>query len=77
MHNRDFDEVFEGDYQRRTRRPRAATCIRHSYNEEILAPTIGDVGDAGEPRAASHPCYIFLRVAGRLEDFQLSFREWA
>ena len=70
MNNHDFDEVFEGDYQRRTRPPRPSTCVRQSHNEEIPASTFGDEGDAGVPHAASHACYNFLRVAGLLENFQ-------
>ena len=69
MHNHDFDDMFEEDFQRRTRPPRAATRVRQSYNEEILAPTFGDERDAGVPNSASRPCNDFLRAAGLLENF--------
>ena len=60
MNNRDFDEVFEGDFKRRTRHPRDATRVRQSYNEEILAPTFGDEGDAGVPHA--HLTLVFFET---------------
>ncbi|KAK1669259.1 hypothetical protein QYE76_057418 [Lolium multiflorum] len=53
-----------------TGRPsRAATRIRQSYNEDILAPSFAPEEDNGPPNASTFPCYDFLRNAGILEDF--------
>ena len=45
--------------------------MRQSYNEDLIAPSIGDERDDGVPNPSSFPCTDFLRAAGILDDFLL------
>ena len=69
MHNHNFGEVFESDSQRVRRPLRASTRVRRSYDEDVIAPNIGDGGDDQIPNASSFPCIEFLTNAGLLDDF--------
>ena len=69
MHNHTYGEIFERDSQRVARPSRAATRIRRSYDEDLIAPSIGDERDDGVPNPSSFPCTNFLRDAGILENF--------
>jgi len=71
MQNHNFGEVFESDSQRVRRPSRAATRVRRSYDEDVIAPDIGDGGDDRVPNASSFPCIEFLTNAGLLDDFLL------
>ncbi|KAK1602819.1 hypothetical protein QYE76_017807 [Lolium multiflorum] len=69
MHNHTFGEVFERDATRVARPSRAATRVRRSYDEDVIAPSFEDDEDNGIPNASSFPCIDFLRNAGLLDDF--------
>ncbi|KAK1612612.1 hypothetical protein QYE76_036285 [Lolium multiflorum] len=64
-----FGELFKKGTTSTGRPSRAATRIRQSYNEDILAPSFAPEEDHGPPNASTFPCYDFLRNAGILEDF--------
>ncbi|KAK1612508.1 hypothetical protein QYE76_036181 [Lolium multiflorum] len=64
-----FGELFKKGTTSTGRPSRAATRIRQSYNEDILAPSFAPEEDNGPPNASTFPCYDFLRNAGILEDF--------
>ncbi|KAK1653043.1 hypothetical protein QYE76_070848 [Lolium multiflorum] len=65
----NFGELFKKGTTSTGRPSRAATRIRRSYNEDIIAPSFTPEEDNGAPNASSFPCYDFLRNAGILEDF--------
>ncbi|KAK1630897.1 hypothetical protein QYE76_005212 [Lolium multiflorum] len=65
----NFGELFKKGTTSTGRPSRAATRIRRSYNEDIIAPSFAPEEDNGAPNASSFPCYDFLRNAGILEDF--------
>ncbi|KAK1677853.1 hypothetical protein QYE76_038701 [Lolium multiflorum] len=65
----NFGELFKKGTTSTGRPSRAATRIRRSYNEDILAPSFAPEEDNGPPNASTFPCYDFLRNAGILEDF--------
>ena len=69
MHNHAFGEVFERDTTRAARPSRAATRVRRSYDEDVIAPSFEAEEDNGVPNASSFPCFDFLRNAGLLDDF--------
>ena len=69
MHNHTFGEVFERDTTRAARPSRAATRVRRSYDEDVIAPSFEAEEDNGVPNASSFPCFDFLRNAGLLDDF--------
>ncbi|KAK1605389.1 hypothetical protein QYE76_029062 [Lolium multiflorum] len=69
MDNHNFGEVFERETTSTGRPSRAATRIRRSYNEDVIAPSFEVEEDNGVPNASSFPCYDFLRNAGLLDDF--------
>ncbi|KAK1670931.1 hypothetical protein QYE76_059090 [Lolium multiflorum] len=64
-----FGELFKKGTTSTGRPSRAATRIRRSYNEDIIAPSFAPEEDNGPPNASTFPCYDFLRNAGILEDF--------
>ena len=45
--------------------------MRQSYNEDLIAPSIGDERDNGVPNPSSFSCTDFLHDAGILDDFLL------
>ncbi|KAK1606630.1 hypothetical protein QYE76_030303 [Lolium multiflorum] len=65
----NFGELFKKGTTSTGRPSRAATRLRRSYNEDIIAPSFAPEEDNGAPNASSFPCYDFLRNAGILEDF--------
>jgi hypothetical protein len=65
----NFGELFKKGTTSTGRPSRAATRIRRSYNEDVIAPSFAPEEDNGAPNASSFPCYDFLRNAGILEDF--------
>jgi hypothetical protein len=69
MHNHTFGEVFERDTPRVARPSRAATRVRRSYDEDVIAPSFEEGEDNGIPNASSFPCTDFLHNAGLLDDF--------
>ena len=54
-----------------TRPSRSTTQMRQSYNEDLIAPSIGDERDNGVPNPSSFSCTDFLHDAGILDDFLL------
>ncbi|KAK1662324.1 hypothetical protein QYE76_050483 [Lolium multiflorum] len=65
----NFGELFKKGTTSTGRPSRAATRLRRSYNEDIIAPSFAPEEDNGAPNASSFPCYDFLRNAGILDDF--------
>ncbi|KAK1685942.1 hypothetical protein QYE76_046790 [Lolium multiflorum] len=65
----NFGELFKKGTTSTGRPSRAATRIRRSYNEDIIAPSFAPEEDNGAPNASSFPCYDFLTNAGILDDF--------
>ncbi|KAK1682433.1 hypothetical protein QYE76_043281 [Lolium multiflorum] len=65
----NFGELFKKGTTSTGRPSRAATRLRRSYNEDIIAPSFAPKEDNGAPNASSFPCYDFLRNAGILDDF--------
>ncbi|KAK1679671.1 hypothetical protein QYE76_040519 [Lolium multiflorum] len=65
----NFGELFKKGTTSTGRPSRAATRLRRSYNEDIIAPSFAPEEDNGTPNASSFPCYDFLRNAGILDDF--------
>jgi hypothetical protein len=73
MHNHTYGEVFERESPRVERPSRSIAQFRTSYNEDLIAPSIGDEGDDGDAHPSTFPCANFLRDAGILDDFLLLF----
>jgi hypothetical protein len=71
MHNHTYGEVFEREAPRVARPSRSTTRFRASYNEDLIAPSIGDERDDGDAHPSTFPCANFLRDAGILDDFLL------
>jgi hypothetical protein len=65
----NFGELFKKGTTSTGRPSRAATRLRRSYNEDIIAPSFAPEEDNGAPNASSFPCYDFLTNAGILDDF--------
>ena len=68
MNNHTYGELFEGDAPRVARPSRSTARARPSYNENLLAPSIGERDD-GDAHPSTFPCYEFLQGAGILADF--------
>jgi len=71
MHNHTYGEIFEREAPRAARPSRSTARFRPSYNEDLIAPSIGDEGDDGAAHPSTFPCANFLRDAGILDDFLL------
>jgi hypothetical protein len=71
MHNHSYGEIFEREASRVARLSRSTARFRPSYNEDLIAPSIGDEGDDGDAHPSTFPCANFLRDAGILDDFLL------
>jgi hypothetical protein len=71
MHNHTYGEVFEREAPRVARPSRSTARFRPSYNEDLIAPSIGDEGDDGDAHPSTFPCANFLSDAGILDDFLL------
>ena len=70
MNNHTFGEVFSSDAPRSSRPSRSTTRARQSYNEDLIAPSFGEIDD-GAPNPCFLPCFTFLENAGILDDFLL------
>ena len=68
MNNHTYGEIFEGDAPRLTRPSKSTARLRPSYNENLLAASIGERDD-GDAHPSTFPCYDFLQDAGILTDF--------
>jgi hypothetical protein len=68
MNQHNFGEFFEGEPRRSSRPSRSSSRIRRSYNEDDIAPNIGD-RDFGDANACTYSCYDFLNDAGIGGDF--------
>jgi hypothetical protein len=71
MDNHTYGEIFEREAPRVGRPSRSTTLFRASYNEDLIAPSIGDQGDDGEAHPSTFPCTNFLCDEGILENFLL------
>jgi hypothetical protein len=71
MDNHTYGEIFEREALRVGRPSRSTTRFGASYNEDLIAPSIGDEGDDGDGHPSTFPCTNFLSYAGILEDFLL------
>jgi hypothetical protein len=71
MDNHTYGEIFERGAPWVGRPSRSTTRFRASYNEDLIAPSIGDEGDDGEAHPSTSPCTNFLSDVGILEDFLL------
>ena len=70
MDNHTYGEIFQREAPRSTRPSRSTARFRQSYNENLIAPSIGERDD-GDAHASSFPCANFMRAAGIYEDFLL------
>ena len=70
MDQHNFEEIFQREPRGSTRPSRSSTQFRRSYNENLIAPNIGD-GDCGDANASTFPCANFMVDAGIQEDFLL------
>ena len=68
MDNHAYGEIFQRESSRSTRPSRSSARSRRSYNENLIAPSIGERDD-GDANASSFPCVTFMRDAGIYEDF--------
>ena len=70
MDNHTYGEIFEREAPRSTRPPRSTAQFRPSYNEDLIAPSIGERDD-GDAHPSTFPCTNFMRDAGIYKDFLL------
>ena len=70
MDNHTYGEIFEREAPRSRRSSRSSTQFRQSYNEDLIAPSIGERDD-GDAHPSTFPCTNFMRDAGIYEDFLL------
>ena len=68
MDNHTYGEIFQREASRSIRPSRSSAQSRRSYNENLIAPSIGERDD-GDANASSFPCTTFMRDAGIYEDF--------
>jgi len=72
MDKHTYGEIFERQTpssSRETRASRSRGAHRPSYNEDLLAPRIGEEEDDGVPHPSIFPCFNFMRDAGIYDDF--------
>ena len=72
MDKHTYGEIFERQTpssSRETRASRSRGAPRPSYNEDLLAPRIGEEEDDGVPHPSIFPCFNFMRDAGIYDDF--------
>ena len=72
MDKHTYGEIFERQTppsSRETRASRAKAPFRPSYNEDLLAPRIGDEEDDGVAHPSIFPCSNFMRDAWIHDDF--------
>src|SRR3954464_5442215 len=68
MNKHIFGEIFKRDTPRSIRPSRSTTQYRQSYNEDLIAPSIGE-RDEGNVNVSTFPCVTFMTDAGINEDF--------
>ena len=68
MDHHTYGEIFEREAPRSTRPSRSTAQYRQSYNEDLLAPSIGERDD-GDANVSTFPCVNFMTDAGIYEDF--------
>jgi hypothetical protein len=71
MHNHTYGEIFEREAPRVGMPSRLTTRFKASYNEDLIAPSIGDEGVDGDAHPSTFPCINFLRDAGILDGYFL------
>src|SRR3954471_22498422 len=68
MNKHIFGEIFKRETPRSTRHSRSTTQYRQSYNEDLIAPSMGE-RDEGDANVSTFPCVTFMADAGIYEDF--------
>src|SRR3954464_8109073 len=68
MNKHIFGEIFKRDTPRSIRPSRSTTQYRQSYNEDLIAPSIGE-RDEGNVNVSTFSCVTFMTDAGINEDF--------
>src|SRR3954471_16477638 len=68
MDQHNFGEIFQRAPRRSSRPSRSLAQYMPSYNEDAVAPDIGE-GDCGDANASEFPCNDFMVAAGIREDF--------
>src|SRR3954469_6140393 len=68
MTNHTYGEIFEREEPRSTRPSRSKAQLMRSYNEDLIAPSIGERDD-GDANVSTFPCVNFMTDAGIYEDF--------
>src|SRR3954468_15750356 len=63
-----FGEIFKRETPRSTRPSRSTAQFRQSYNEDLIAPSIGE-RDEGNANVSTFPCVTFMTDARINEDF--------
>ena len=70
MDNHTYGEIFEREAPRSRMSSRSSTQFRQSYNEDLIAPDIGERDD-GDAHPSTFTCANFMVDAGIYEDFLL------
>ena len=70
MDNHNYGEIFQREPRRSTGPSRSTTQHRQSYNENLIAPSIGERDD-GDAHVSTFPCIGFMRDAGIYEEFMV------
>ena len=65
MHNHTYGEIFEREAPRAARPSRSTARFRPSYNEDLIAPSIGDEGDDGAAHPSTFPCGFISSSSSR------------
>src|SRR3954463_9207750 len=68
MNKHIFGEIFKRETPRSTRPSRSTSQYRQSYNEDLIAPSIGE-RDEGNANVSTFPCVTFMTDAWINEDF--------
>src|SRR3954453_20308964 len=63
-----FGEIFKRETPSSTRPSRSTAQYRQSYNEDLIAPNIGE-RDERNANVSTFPCVTFMTDAGINEDF--------
>jgi hypothetical protein len=70
MDNHTYGEIFEREAPGPRRSSRSSTQFRQSYNEDLVAPDIGERDD-GEAHPSTCPCDNFMVDPGIYDDLLL------
>src|SRR3954462_10552493 len=68
MNKHIFGEIFKRETPRSSRPSRSTAQFRQSYNEDLIAPSIGE-RDKGNANLSTFPCVTFMTDGGIYEDF--------